>query len=86
MLIQSSVFHSPNCPGNLKETNLFTRSRKCAVIKHHHCGLTSVPMGREGTWGVTRQGMGGRGHWHGDRQTGGGSKTLLHFKGVNSYS
>lgn len=87
MLIQISVFHSPNCPGNLKETNLFTRSRKCAVIKHHHCGLTSVPKaegrGEEGggTWGVTGQGTGGCSHWHGDRQTGGGSKTLLHFKG-----
>lgn len=83
MLIQSSVFHSPNCPGNLKETNLFTHSRKCAVIKHRHCGLTSVPTGGRGPGGSLRR------EWVGTitgTETGGGSKTFLHFKEVNSYS
>lgn len=60
MLIQSSVFHSPNCPGNIKETNLFTHSRKGAVIKHHHCGLKSVPD-REGRGLGIYTGWGGRG-------------------------
>lgn len=35
MLIRSTVFHSSNCPRSLRETDLFTHCRKCAVINYH---------------------------------------------------
>lgn len=38
MLIRGTVFHSSNCRGSLRETDLFTHSRKCAVINYHYYG------------------------------------------------
>jgi len=43
MLIRGTVFHSSNCPGSLRETDLFTHSGKCAVINYCYYGPKEVP-------------------------------------------
>lgn len=58
MLIPGTVFHSSNCPGSLRETDLFTHCRKCAVINYHYYKPKLVPDsdrsrgGREAWGGV----------------------------------
>lgn len=58
MLIRGTVFHSSNCPGSLRETDLFTHCRKCAVINYHYYEPKQVPDsdrskgGREALGGV----------------------------------
>lgn len=59
MLIRGTVFHSSNCPGSLRETDLFTHCRKCAAINYHYYEPELVPDsdrsrgGREARGGVT---------------------------------
>lgn len=61
MLIRGTVLHSSNCPGSLRETDLFTHCRKCAVINYHYYKPKLVPDsdrskgGREAWGGVCMQ-------------------------------
>lgn len=69
MLIRSTVFHSSNCPGSLRETDLFTHCRKCAVINYHCYEPKFVPDsdrsrgGSEAWGGVSIQKTSVQGSW-----------------------